>query len=67
MGKKLQRLVVGLTVSLIAFISYSSQISIIWPWYGREVSVDLLFLLGPFKLAPIVYAVKVGTWIDDPK
>jgi hypothetical protein len=37
------------TSLLISFISYTSQIWVIWPWYGRTVSVDLLKLLFPFK------------------
>jgi len=37
------------TSLLISFISYTSQIWVIWPWYGRTVSVDLLKLLIPFK------------------
>jgi palmitoyltransferase len=37
------------TILLISFISFSSQIGVIWPWYGRELSVDLLKLLLPFK------------------
>ncbi len=45
----LGRLVVNLTVLLICFISYSSQIFIIWPWYGRVLSVELITLLVPFK------------------
>ena len=49
MGRLLGRIVVGATLSLISFIAYSSQIFIIWPWYGRELSVDLITLLGPFK------------------
>ena len=49
MGRILGRIVVGLTLSLIGFIAYSSQIFIIWPWYGRELSVSLLTLLAPFK------------------
>jgi hypothetical protein len=40
---------VGGVTCLIAFISYSSQIFVIWPWYGRVVSVELLTLVGPFK------------------
>ena len=40
---------VTFTVSLISFISFSSQIFIVWPWYGREISIDLLKLLVPFK------------------
>jgi hypothetical protein len=59
MGKLLGRIVVGLTSSLIAFIAYSSQLFIIWPWYGRELSVDLLLLLVPFKS---VLVVRV-TWV----
>ncbi|EIN13917.1 zf-DHHC-domain-containing protein [Punctularia strigosozonata HHB-11173 SS5] len=50
MGRWLGRIVVGLTLSLISFIAYSSQIFIIWPWYGRELSVELMTLLGPFNL-----------------
>ncbi|KAF8921983.1 DHHC palmitoyltransferase-domain-containing protein [Mucidula mucida] len=46
----LGRLVVNLTVLLICFISYSSQIFIIWPWYGRVLSVELITLLVPFNL-----------------
>lgn len=42
------RRVIG-TSCLIAFIAYSSQIFIIWPWYGSVLSVDLLKLLVPFK------------------
>ena len=49
MGRLLGRIVVGATLFLISFIAYSSQIFIIWPWYGRELSVDLITLLGPFK------------------
>lgn len=49
MGKLLGRIVVTFTAGLIAFIAYSSQLFIIWPWYGQEVSVDLLKLLVPFK------------------
>jgi hypothetical protein len=43
------RLVVFFVLCLISFIAYSSQIFIVWPWYGREVSVQLLALLVPFK------------------
>ncbi|KAH8110616.1 zf-DHHC-domain-containing protein [Phellopilus nigrolimitatus] len=49
MGRLLGRIWVGFTVSLIAFIAYSSQIFIIWPWYGRVLTVDLLTLLLPFN------------------
>ncbi|KAF8600854.1 zf-DHHC-domain-containing protein [Ceratobasidium sp. AG-I] len=50
MGRLLGRLWVGFTVSLISFISYSSQIFIIWPWYGRVLSIPLLALLVPFNI-----------------
>ncbi|EIM83578.1 zf-DHHC-domain-containing protein [Stereum hirsutum FP-91666 SS1] len=50
MGRLLGRIVVGLTSSLICFIAYSSQIFVIWPWYGRVVSIELLTLLVPFNL-----------------
>lgn len=41
---------VGCTLSLIAFISFSSQIFIIYPSHGRKVSPELLQLLGPFNV-----------------
>ncbi|KAI0673782.1 zf-DHHC-domain-containing protein [Trametes maxima] len=50
MGKLTGRLFVLFTTLLIAFIAYSSQIFIIWPWYGREFSVELLELLLPFNV-----------------
>lgn len=53
MGRLTGRLFVGFTLFLISFISYSSQIFIIWPWYGRELSVELLMLLVPFKYVSI--------------
>ncbi|KAF4573227.1 Palmitoyltransferase [Pleurotus pulmonarius] len=46
----LGRIIVNFVLCLICFIAYSSQIFIIWPWYGREVSVDLLILLVPFNI-----------------
>ncbi|KAG7452276.1 zf-DHHC-domain-containing protein [Guyanagaster necrorhizus] len=46
----LGRLVVTLTLCLICFIAYSSQIFVLWPWYGRALSVDLICLLFPFNL-----------------
>lgn len=49
MGRLLGRIWVGFTTCLIAFIAYSSQIFIIWPWYGRVLSVELIKLLLPFK------------------
>lgn len=49
MGRLLGRLFVAFTTGLICFISYTPQIFIIWPWYGRELSIELLTLLVPFK------------------
>ncbi|KAJ7170161.1 zf-DHHC-domain-containing protein [Mycena filopes] len=46
----LGRIVVNIVLLLICFIAYSSQIFIIWPWYGRELSVQLITLLLPFNL-----------------
>ncbi|GLB35853.1 putative mediates the reversible addition of palmitate to target proteins, thereby regulating their membrane association and biological function [Lyophyllum shimeji] len=43
-------LVVNFVLCLICFIAYSSQIFIIWPWYGRVLSVELIYLLLPFNL-----------------
>ncbi|PPR01916.1 hypothetical protein CVT24_001255 [Panaeolus cyanescens] len=43
------RLIVNFVLLLICFIAYSSQIFIIWPWYGMEWSVELLTLLVPFN------------------
>lgn len=37
------------TIGLISFIAYTSQIFVIWPWYDRELSWELVALLGPFK------------------
>lgn len=51
MGTLLGRIFVFFTILLISFNGYSSQIFIIWPWYGSEVSVDLLKLIVPFKYA----------------
>ena len=42
---------VGGTLVLISWISFSSQIFIVWPWYGRTLSIDLLKMLVPFKSA----------------
>ncbi|KAF9055877.1 palmitoyltransferase PFA4 [Panaeolus papilionaceus] len=43
------RLIVNFVLLLICFIAYSSQIFIIWPWYGTEWSIELLTLLVPFN------------------
>ncbi|WVR05338.1 hypothetical protein IAU60_002352 [Kwoniella sp. DSM 27419] len=49
MARDWSRLWVGGTLLLISFISFSSQIFVVWPWYGRTLSVDLLKLLVPFN------------------
>lgn len=49
MGRRTGRLFVAFTLCLISFIAYSSQIFVIWPWYGRALSVELITLLLPFK------------------
>ncbi|RPD57081.1 palmitoyltransferase PFA4 [Lentinus tigrinus ALCF2SS1-6] len=50
MGRLTGRLFVLFTTCLISFIAYSSQIFVIWPWYGRVLSVELLELLIPFNI-----------------
>ena len=51
MGKLLGRIFVCFTVFLVSFKfnGYLTQIFVIWPQYGSEVSVNLLALLVPFK------------------
>ena len=49
----LGRLIVSFVLALVCFIAYSSQIFILWPWYGRVLSVELLYLLLPFKYISI--------------
>ncbi|KDQ15704.1 hypothetical protein BOTBODRAFT_285774 [Botryobasidium botryosum FD-172 SS1] len=44
------RLWVTFTSLLIAFIAYTSQIFVFWPWYGREFSVEFLIAVGPFNV-----------------
>ncbi|TFK77407.1 zf-DHHC-domain-containing protein [Pluteus cervinus] len=43
-------LIVNFVLCLICFIAYSSQIFVIWPWYGREFSTELIYLLLPFNV-----------------
>ncbi|KAM5535856.1 hypothetical protein V8D89_010474 [Ganoderma adspersum] len=50
MGRLTGRLFVFFTTCLICFIAYSVQIFVIWPWYGRELSIELLQLLLPFNI-----------------
>lgn len=49
MGELLGKLFVIFVTLLICFIGYSSQIFVIWPWYGSALSVELISLLVPFK------------------
>lgn len=49
-------LVIGFVLFLILFPVLSSQIFIIWPWYGREWTVELLMLLVPFKYVTFLFA-----------
>ncbi|EDR15221.1 uncharacterized protein LACBIDRAFT_145895, partial [Laccaria bicolor S238N-H82] len=48
------RLIVNFVLCLICFIAYSSQIFIIWPWYGGVLSVELLTLLLPFNVLVLI-------------
>lgn len=52
------RLIVNFVLCLISFIAYSSQIFIIWPWYGSELSVELIKLLFPFKYVSNYFRVQ---------
>ncbi|KAH7925173.1 zf-DHHC-domain-containing protein [Leucogyrophana mollusca] len=54
MNQLLGRLVIGFVLFLILFPVCSSQIYIIWPWYGRELTVELLALLLPFNFLAIM-------------
>ncbi|KAH8835526.1 zf-DHHC-domain-containing protein [Flagelloscypha sp. PMI_526] len=49
-GGWIGRVIIGFVLCLISFIAYSSQIFIIWPWYGSVLSLELLVLLVPFNL-----------------
>ena len=64
MGKLLGRFFVFFTIILISFNGYSSQIFIIWPWYGREVSVDLLKLTVPFNYVFSISLVCIESWSE---
>ncbi|KDN49126.1 hypothetical protein RSAG8_02479, partial [Rhizoctonia solani AG-8 WAC10335] len=67
MGRLVGRLWVGFTLSLISFISYSSQIFIIWPWYGRTLSIALLKLLVPFNIfVGMIFWNYIWTVRTDP-
>lgn len=40
---------VGFLCALFLIVGYSSQIFIVWPWYGRAPPPNLAKLLLPFK------------------
>ncbi|KAG0707434.1 DHHC palmitoyltransferase-domain-containing protein [Suillus ampliporus] len=46
----LGRITIGLVLFLILFPILTCQIFIVWPWYGRELSVELITLLLPFNV-----------------
>ncbi|KAI0726908.1 zf-DHHC-domain-containing protein [Fomitopsis betulina] len=67
MGELLGKLFVIFVTLLICFIGYSSQIFVIWPWYGSVLSVELISLLVPFNA--LVVMVLWNYWlccITDP-
>ena len=45
----LAHLIISFVLLLILFPVFTSQVFIVWPWYGREWSVELITLLVPFK------------------
>ena len=57
MGRLTGRLFVAGTTCLICFITFSPQIFVIWPWYGRVFSVELIELLLPFKYVLFSYRI----------
>lgn len=50
------------TLSIIAFLVYSPQLFLIWPWYGREFSLELLKLLVPFKCVSCFHNGQPTYW-----
>ncbi|KAG8219552.1 hypothetical protein J3R82DRAFT_502 [Butyriboletus roseoflavus] len=42
-------LIISFVLFLILFPVLTAQVFIIWPWYGREWTVELVTLLVPFK------------------
>ncbi|KAG2368853.1 zf-DHHC-domain-containing protein [Suillus spraguei] len=46
----LGRIAICFVLFLIIFPALTCQIYIIWPWYGRELSVELITLLLPFNV-----------------
>ncbi|KIK94149.1 hypothetical protein PAXRUDRAFT_828289 [Paxillus rubicundulus Ve08.2h10] len=63
----LGRLIISFVLFLILFPVLTSQAFIIWPWYGREWSVDLIILLVPFNiLASMLLANYYLCIVTDP-
>ncbi|KIM70265.1 hypothetical protein SCLCIDRAFT_1161245 [Scleroderma citrinum Foug A] len=50
----LERLIVAFVLFLILFPVLSSQVFIIWPWYGQVWSIELICLLLPFNLLAVM-------------
>ncbi|KZT62662.1 zf-DHHC-domain-containing protein [Calocera cornea HHB12733] len=50
MGRILGRVLATSTCVLIAFIAYSSQVFLFFPWYGSVISVDFLWAMVPFNI-----------------
>ncbi|EJU02573.1 zf-DHHC-domain-containing protein [Dacryopinax primogenitus] len=50
MAGVLGRVLVVVTCFLIAFIAYSSQLFVFYPWYGYTVSVDFIWAMLPFNI-----------------
>ncbi|KAG2350756.1 zf-DHHC-domain-containing protein [Suillus weaverae] len=49
----LGRIAICFVLFLILFPVLTCQIYIIWPWYGRELSVELITLLLPFNVLAV--------------
>lgn len=54
MNTFLGRLAVTFVLFLILFPVLTSQIFIVWPWYGRTWTVDLIYLLLPFNVVSVM-------------
>ncbi|TFK19610.1 zf-DHHC-domain-containing protein [Coprinopsis marcescibilis] len=51
MRRILQRLAVMGVLCFISFLVYSAHLYLFWPWYGRELSIELLVLLVPLNVS----------------
>ncbi|KAH0838061.1 DHHC palmitoyltransferase-domain-containing protein [Lanmaoa asiatica] len=50
----LSHLIISFVLFLILFPVLTSQVFIIWPWYGREWTVELITLLVPFNVLALM-------------